>query len=1025
MEVRSGGEVCFGSFKLDLRAGELHRDGEKVCLQEQPFRILILVLEGAGAVVTREEIRKKLWPNDTIVEFDHSINAAINKLRLVLGDSAQEPQYVETVARRGYRLMPPLEWRGGLDTPAHSQRQDHEPHFLSDKFIGKRVSHYRILELLGGGGMGIVYKAEDIKLGRSVAMKFLPEELIGNPVSLARFEREARAASALDHPNICAVYEFGEHEAQTFIVMQLLEGQTLGERIAAASGPSIALSEFLDLAIQMLQGLDAAHRKGIIHRDIKPANIFITNRGEVKILDFGLAKLYDAAHANGTTEPPRAGDASVAVSPETCPSSPIGELNLSRTGAAMGTICYMSPEQVRREKVDARTDLFSIGAVLYEMATARRAFVGNTATEVQQAILHRLPISALDRNLELPPELLRIIDKVLEKDQERRYQNASELCAELRRLQQQTAQLEAHPHRWLFSAVALGVFAVMAASGIFWILRTPILPKVVGTTQLTSNGRVGDGIASDGVRIYFSERTRDGTGIFTIPVAGGEGVPIRTPFRNAHRLNISPSGAELLVGEGDVIAENPLWLVPTVGGTSRRLGRILAHDANFSPDGKTLVYANGGDLFLAKGDGSESRRLLPHNPDRSVWAWRPTWSPDGTRLRFEFFHMERKVSELWEVDSDGRNIHLALPKMEGQFNKCCSAWTPDGKYFFFQAWKNLEGGDSPMPAADLWAMREKAGWFQGARHKPVQLNAGPFHFGTPVPSRGGKTLFATGSLARGELMRFDAQTQRFTSFLPEISAESVSYSRDGAWMAYVKYPQGELWRSRTDGSERLQLTFRPLHVTDATWSPDGKQIAFTGQQIGTRWQIYTVSANGGTPDLVVSDSENPRGPTWSPDGNSLMFANSWGFRDIALHTMELPTRHISTVPGSKGLFGPSWSSDGRYIVANCCDPMSANAEKLVLFDRSTQEWATLVDFTGRNSGIGWHAWSRNGKFVYFASGGTDEGVFRIGINDRKPQKVATLKDLDPSSFALSPDDEPLIFRETSSEDIYALEWEAP
>ena len=717
MDVRSVGEVCFGAFKLDLRAGELHRDREKVCLQEQPFQILILLLEGAGTVVTRDEIRKKLWPNDTIVEFDHSINAAINKLRLVLRDSAQEPQYVETVARRGYRLMPPLEWSGGLDAPANGRRQDHQPHFPSDKFIGKRVSHYRVLELLGGGGMGIVYKAEDIKLGRNVALKFLPEELVGNPASLARFEREARAASALDHPNICAVYEFGEHDAQTFIVMQLLEGQTLGERIAAASGPSIALAEFLDFAIQILEGLDAAHRKGIIHRDIKPANIFVTNRGAVKILDFGLAKLYDATHANGTTEPPKPEDASGEVSSETCPSYPNGELNLSRSGATMGTVCYMSPEQVRRERVDARTDLFSVGAVLYEMATARRAFVGNTATEVHQAILHSVPIWALDRNLESPPELLRIIDKALEKNQDRRYQNASELCADLRRLQQ-PAQLEAPPHRWLFSAVVLGVFAVLAASGISWILRTPTLPKIVGTTQLTSNGRVGDNIASDGVRIYFTQRTVDGTGVFTIPVAGGEGVPIRTPFRDAHLLNISSSGAELLVGEGDVIAENPLWLVPTVGGTSRRVGSILAHDANFSPDGKTLVYANGGDLFIAKGDGSESHRLLPHNPDRSVWAWRPTWSPDGTRLRFEFFHMERKVSELWEVDVRWAGMFIShYPQWKAEFNKCCSAWTPNGKHFFFQAWKNLQRGDSPMPASDLWAVREKGGWFQGMQDR--------------------------------------------------------------------------------------------------------------------------------------------------------------------------------------------------------------------------------------------------------------------------------------------------------------------
>jgi serine/threonine protein kinase/Tol biopolymer transport system component len=1010
--------IRFEDFELDLRSGELRRDGRKtIRLSEQPFRILVLLLEHPLEVVTREELRKKLWPNDTIVEFEHSISAHMNRLRQALGDSAEKPRFIETLARRGYRWMVPVEREPSV--PDRAVTTASVPAVSPENLIGKKVSHYRVLELLGGGGMGIVYKGEDIKLGRGVALKFLPEELVGNPVSLARFEREARAASSLDHPNICAVYEFGEHEGQTFIVMQLLEGQTLGERIAASVGPSIALSEFLDLAIQIAEGLDAAHRKGIIHRDIKPANIFVTNRGEAKILDFGLAKLYDAAHANGTTEPPTAGDAPVAAFPETC-ASPLGELNLSRTGAAVGTVCYMSPEQVRREKVDARTDLFSIGAVLYEMATTRQAFVGNTATEVQQAILNRVPISSLDLGLELPPELLRIIDKALEKDQESRYQNASELCADLRRLKQQTAQPEANAHRWLFSAVVLGAFAVMAASGIVWLLRSPILPKVVGTTQLTSSGRgKGPGIASDGAHIYFSERTQDGTGIFAIPVAGGEGVPIRTPFRNAQVMNISPSGAELLVGEGDLIRDKPLWLVPTVGGTPRRLDNILAHDASFSPDGKTLVYANGGDLFLAKGDGSESHRLLPHNSDRSVWAWRPTWSPDGARLRFEYFHMERSASELWEVDSDGKNIHPALPKMEGQFNKCCSAWTPDGKYSLFLAWK-LDG------RRDLWAMREKAGWFQGVRHKPVQLSAGPIELGNVVPSRDGKTLFTIGTLSRAEIMRFDARTRRFTSFLPEISAVSASYSRDGAWMAYVKSPQGELWRSRTDGSERLQLTFRPMSVDEPTWSPDGKQIAFIGQQTGVRGQLYTVSADGGTPDLIVSDSENPRVPTWSPDGNSLMFGNAWGFRDIALHTMELPTRRISTVPGSKGLFAPSWSSDGRYIVAKCCDPMSGNAGKLVLFDRSTQKWTTLVDFTDRNSSIGGHAWSRNGKFVYFTSGGgTDDGVFRIGITDRMPQKVVTLKDLDMSSFALSPDDEPLIFRETSSSEIYALEWEAP
>jgi len=301
--------VRFGSFELDLHAGELYHSGEgdnasRILLSEQPFRLLLMLLEREGAMVNRKEIKKKFWPNDTIVEFEHSIHVAIGKLRKALGDSGDEPKYIETIPRRGYRLIVPVEWIAAGDESAAEAGADaaagagaavqmpSEPGILT----GRTVSHYRVLAVIGGGGMGVVYRAEDLKLGRCVALKFLPEELGSDPRALERFSREARAASSLDHPNICAIHEFGDHEGRPFMVMQLLEGQTLRDRMASVEA-ALPLGELLDIGIQVSDGLQAAHERGIIHRDIKPANIFLTNKGVVKILDFGLAKLMEGEPA--------------------------------------------------------------------------------------------------------------------------------------------------------------------------------------------------------------------------------------------------------------------------------------------------------------------------------------------------------------------------------------------------------------------------------------------------------------------------------------------------------------------------------------------------------------------------------------------------------------------------------------------------------------------------------------------------------------------------------------------------------
>jgi eukaryotic-like serine/threonine-protein kinase len=506
MKLPQPSRVRFGVFELDLRSGELRpavagNGMRTIVLQEQPFQILRLLIERDGEVATREEIRKNLWPNDTAVDFNHSINVAIATLRRALRDSTEEPQYIATVARRGYRFLAPTEWVRTEEEPSvvEANPSDNGERPEAAGLIGKKILHYRVLEVIGGGGMGMVYKAEDLKLGRRVALKFLPEELTGDPLSLRRFEREAQTASSLNHANICTIHAIEEYEGQPFIAMELLEGETLRDRLAASETNSLSFPTLLDIAAQICNGLAAAHGKGIVHRDIKPANIFLTRQGPVKILDFGLAKLAATDdHGEEKDKGPTRPTASSAGSSGQKSSAAIQEADasLTRTGMAIGTAGYMSPEQIRKERLDARTDLFSFGLVLYEMAIGQRPFTGQTAEAVHHAILHDAPAAAHDVNPAIPPRLEAVIAKALEKDRTQRYQSAAAMGQDLQELQGKKRRPLPDLWKWLVATVLL--LAVAAGGWVYWRIRHAFTLSAQDTVVLADlDNRTSDPIFDD------------------------------------------------------------------------------------------------------------------------------------------------------------------------------------------------------------------------------------------------------------------------------------------------------------------------------------------------------------------------------------------------------------------------------------------------------------------------------------------------------------------------------------------------
>jgi eukaryotic-like serine/threonine-protein kinase len=1040
--------VRFGEFELDVRAGELRKGERRIRLQEQPFQILLMLLDHPGEVVTREEIRKRLWPNDTIVEFEHSIGTAIKKLRQALGDEAESPRYVETLPRRGFRLI--VSPDASNESAAESLEAappvvpPRAADFTHSDLIGRTLSHYRILERLAGGGMGIVYKAEDTKLGRKVAVKFLPTGLATNPTALARFEREARAASALNHPNICTIYEIEEVHGQPFIAMELLDGQTLKDRLAVGASRSrgtapLPTDQLLELAIQIADALDAAHAAGIIHRDIKPANIFVTNRGQAKILDFGLAKLTpatagmlrsaqhdiqgDAGHDGGSVTQ------SASEGSLDSPTETIDPEHLTIAGAAMGTAAYMSPEQARGEDVDARTDLFSFGAVLYEMATGHQAFAGATSAEIREAILAREAIPPQRMNRALDPRLQTIIEKALEKDRAMRCQSAAEMLADLKRLKRDTesgregADLHVRPdaigarpaqgahmgeplrHRWapglgiaaLALTTVLAVLVALNAGGVRdRILRRAApaesaLPPLRAVPFTSFPGLETDpSFSPDGNQIAFAwnGEKEDNWDIY-VKVIGTESLLRLTTNPGEDRAPAWSPDGRYIAFYRHTESEDGIYLVPALGGPERRLysphlGPKLDADLGWSPDGKFLAFREEGISVLSV-ETLDKRAVTSPPPSWGEGDSYPQFSPDGRTLAF-LRGFTAGVSEICLVPVTGgepKRLTYTNGRIRGL------TWAPDGAYLIYSS---DVGG-----AIGLWKISVAGG---EAEQLPVVGGDAL----SPTLSRDGRRLAYVqasrdSNIWRFEIPRAPGHAKPPTKLIASTEYDgSQQFSPDGKRIVFAsgRSGSGEIWVSESDGSKPVQLTnFGGPMAGTPRWSPDGRQVAFDCNAGGNE-DIYVVSVEGGPPRRLTSEKSEESAPSWSRDGRWIYFASN---RTGNFQVWKMPAEGGKAVQVTKGGgFAAFESYDGktlyyakeRTVPGLWKVPVEGGEETLVL----EQLGAGL-----------WGYWGLTQDGIYFYNARTHAIEF-FSFATHKVTKVAT-PERDPnfydSGLSVSPD----------------------